>query len=51
MGDGIHLPIYASKDQWSAFLHSLILLPNVRNSNAIVHYYLDLVEDRGCEQP
>jgi hypothetical protein len=51
MGDGIHLPIYASKDQWSAFLHSLLLLPNVRNSNAIVHYYLDLVEDRGCEQP
>ncbi|KAJ7037361.1 hypothetical protein C8F04DRAFT_1256935 [Mycena alexandri] len=47
MGDGIHLPIYASKDQWSAFLHSLILLPNVRNSNAIVHHYLDLVEDRG----
>ncbi|KAJ7178030.1 hypothetical protein C8R46DRAFT_1212752 [Mycena filopes] len=47
MGDGIHLPIYASKDQWSAYLHSLILMPNVRDSTAIVHYYLDLVEDRG----
>ncbi|KAJ7625451.1 hypothetical protein B0H17DRAFT_1111090 [Mycena rosella] len=46
MGSGIHLPIYASKDQWSAFLHTLVLMPNVRNSNAIVHYYLDLVEQR-----
>ncbi|KAJ7661984.1 hypothetical protein DFH06DRAFT_987877 [Mycena polygramma] len=47
MGEGIHLPIYASKDQFAGYLHSLILMPNVRNSNAIVHYYLDLVEDRG----
>ncbi|KAJ7078212.1 hypothetical protein C8R44DRAFT_896026 [Mycena epipterygia] len=47
MGTGIHLPIYASKDQWSAFLHSLVLMPNVRNAIAIVHYYLDLVEQRG----
>ncbi|KAJ6550355.1 hypothetical protein B0H10DRAFT_2202353 [Mycena sp. CBHHK59/15] len=47
MGSGIHLPIYASKDQWAAYLHSLILMPNVRDANAIVHYYLDLVEDRG----
>ncbi|KAF7362456.1 hypothetical protein MVEN_00593200 [Mycena venus] len=47
MGDGIHLPIYASKDQFSAFLHALLLMPIVRDSNAIVHYYLDLVEDRG----
>ncbi|KAJ7666338.1 hypothetical protein B0H17DRAFT_1089966 [Mycena rosella] len=46
MGSGIHLPIYASKDQWSAFLHTLVLMPNVRNSIAIVHYYLDLVEQR-----
>ncbi|KAJ6576823.1 hypothetical protein B0H10DRAFT_1927095 [Mycena sp. CBHHK59/15] len=49
MGSGIHLPIYASKDQWAAYLHSLILMPNVRDANAIVHYYLDLVEDRGCD--
>lgn len=49
MGGGIHLPIYASKDQFSAFLHALLLMPNVRDSNAIVHYYLDLVEDRGCK--
>ncbi|KAF7351925.1 hypothetical protein MVEN_01154300 [Mycena venus] len=47
MRDGIHLPIYASKVQFSAFLHALLLMPNVRDSNAIVHYYLDLVEDRG----
>ncbi|KAJ7160845.1 hypothetical protein C8R46DRAFT_1223186 [Mycena filopes] len=47
MGDGIHLPIYASKNQWSVYLHSLILMPNVRDSTAIIHYYLDLVEDRG----
>jgi hypothetical protein len=46
---GIHLPIYASKDQWSAYLHALLLMPNVRNGNAILHYYLDLVEDRGCQ--
>ncbi|KAJ7069049.1 hypothetical protein B0H15DRAFT_871313 [Mycena belliarum] len=47
MGAGIHLPIYANKDQWSAFLHSLLLMPHVRNAIAIVHYYLDLVEERG----
>ncbi|KAJ7099755.1 hypothetical protein C8R44DRAFT_747675 [Mycena epipterygia] len=46
MGSDIHLPIYASKDQWSAWLHSLILMPNVRNAIAIAHYYLDLIEDR-----
>lgn len=49
MGRGIHLPMYASKDQYSAFLHALILMPNVRNANAICHYYLDLVEGRGCK--
>ncbi|KAF7350254.1 hypothetical protein MVEN_01328900 [Mycena venus] len=47
IGKGIHLPIYASKDQYSSFLHSLLLLPNVRNAIAIAHYYLDLVEGRG----
>ncbi|KAF8173504.1 hypothetical protein K438DRAFT_1674233 [Mycena galopus ATCC 62051] len=47
IGKGIHLPIYASKDQFSPFLHSLVLMPNVRNSDAIAHFYLDLVEGRG----
>ncbi|KAJ7166278.1 hypothetical protein C8R46DRAFT_990880 [Mycena filopes] len=47
IGAGIHLPIYASKDQFSAFLYTLVLMPNVRNGNAIAHYYLNLVEDRG----
>ncbi|KAJ7152213.1 hypothetical protein C8R43DRAFT_886349, partial [Mycena crocata] len=26
MGAGIHLPMYTSKDQWSAFLHALLLI-------------------------
>ncbi|KAJ7812339.1 hypothetical protein B0H13DRAFT_1926161 [Mycena leptocephala] len=30
---GIHLPIYVSKDQWSAYLHALLLMLNVRNGN------------------
>ncbi|KAJ7652044.1 hypothetical protein DFH06DRAFT_1270377 [Mycena polygramma] len=47
IGKGIHLPIYASKDQFSAWLHSLVLMPNVRKSESIAHYYLDLVEGRG----
>ncbi|KAJ7475578.1 hypothetical protein B0H11DRAFT_2235281 [Mycena galericulata] len=47
IGAGIHLPIYASKDQFSSFVHELLLMPNVRKANAIAHYYLDLVEHRG----
>ncbi|KAJ6544668.1 hypothetical protein DFH09DRAFT_1390008, partial [Mycena vulgaris] len=47
IGKGIHLPIYGNKDQYAALLHSLILMPNVRNANAIAHYFLDLVEGRG----
>ncbi|KAJ6565606.1 hypothetical protein DFH09DRAFT_1473818, partial [Mycena vulgaris] len=47
IGKGIDLPIYATKDQYSAWLHSLLLMPNVRNANAIAHYFLDLVEARG----
>ncbi|KAJ7231474.1 hypothetical protein B0H12DRAFT_1328276 [Mycena haematopus] len=47
IGKGIHLPIYASKDQFTPFVHSLVLMPNVRNANAIAHFYLDLVEGRG----
>ncbi|KAJ7452923.1 hypothetical protein FB451DRAFT_1521089 [Mycena latifolia] len=43
IGAGIHLPIYASKDQFSSF----ILMPNVRLGNYIAHYYMDLVERRG----
>ncbi|KAJ7115426.1 hypothetical protein C8R44DRAFT_928484 [Mycena epipterygia] len=46
IGIGIHLPIYGSKDQWSSFVHALLLMPNVRNRTAIAHYYLDLVEAR-----
>jgi hypothetical protein len=49
IGAGIHLPIYASKDQFAAFVHDLLVMPNVRNGTAIAHYYLDLVERRGCE--
>lgn len=49
IGIGIHLPIYGSKDQWSSFVHALLLMPNVRNRTAIAHYYLDLVEARDCE--
>ncbi|KAJ7739189.1 hypothetical protein B0H16DRAFT_66451 [Mycena metata] len=48
IGAGIHLPIYGSKDQFGAFVHALLLMPNVRNAQAIAHYYLDLVENRGC---
>ncbi|KAJ7264827.1 hypothetical protein C8J57DRAFT_1512195 [Mycena rebaudengoi] len=44
---GIHLPIYASKDQFAALVHDLVVMPNVRNGTAIAHYYLDLVERRG----
>ncbi|KAJ7134510.1 hypothetical protein C8R44DRAFT_427223, partial [Mycena epipterygia] len=47
IGKGINLPIYATKDQYSAWLHALILMPNVRNANTIAHYFLDLVEARG----
>ncbi|KAJ6608257.1 hypothetical protein B0H10DRAFT_1955512 [Mycena sp. CBHHK59/15] len=38
---------WQNKDQWGAFLHSLVLMPNVRDANAIAHYYLDLIEDHG----
>ncbi|KII83302.1 hypothetical protein PLICRDRAFT_119558, partial [Plicaturopsis crispa FD-325 SS-3] len=47
LGHGIRLPIYASKDQFSGYLHACVVLPNVRNSDTIAHYYLDLVESRG----
>lgn len=47
IGDGIHLPIYASKDQFSAYVHALVLMPKVRTSMTMAHYYLDLVEARG----
>jgi hypothetical protein len=49
IGAGVHLPIYASKDQYAAWLHALLLMPNVRDANAIAHYYLDLVQGRGCK--
>ncbi|KAJ7071774.1 hypothetical protein B0H15DRAFT_793339 [Mycena belliarum] len=46
IGKGIHLPIYGSKDQYTAWLHALLLMPNVRRANSIAHYFLDLVEGR-----
>ncbi|KDR77948.1 hypothetical protein GALMADRAFT_94442 [Galerina marginata CBS 339.88] len=46
IGSGIHLPIYANKDQFASWVHALILMPNVRDQIAIAHYYLDLVEGR-----
>ncbi|KJA24708.1 hypothetical protein HYPSUDRAFT_135790, partial [Hypholoma sublateritium FD-334 SS-4] len=49
IGVDIQLPIYANKDQFSSWLHSLVVMPNVRKQSAIVHYYLDLVEGRGCK--
>lgn len=49
IGKEISLPIYGSKDQFSAFVHALVILPNVRDRIAIAHYYLDNVEQRGCK--
>lgn len=49
IGSGIHLPIYATKDQFSSWLHALVVMPNVRNQNAMAHFYLDLIEGRDCE--
>ena len=51
IGKGIFLPIYGNKDQYSSWVHELILMPNIRNQEAMVHYYLDLVERRGCACP
>ncbi|KAJ6448259.1 hypothetical protein C8R45DRAFT_1046629 [Mycena sanguinolenta] len=47
IGAGIHLPTYASEDQFGVWVHGLKLMPNVRTGNVIVHYYLDLIEKRG----
>ncbi|KAJ6500290.1 hypothetical protein DFH09DRAFT_1102722 [Mycena vulgaris] len=47
IGASIHFSIHASKNQFCSFAHELLLMPNVRKGNAIVHYYLDLVEHRG----
>ncbi|KAJ6448579.1 hypothetical protein C8R45DRAFT_1046009 [Mycena sanguinolenta] len=47
IGAGIHLPTYASENQFSAWVHGLKLMPNVHTGNVIVHYYLDLIEKRG----
>jgi hypothetical protein len=42
---GVSLPIYAYKDQFSTFVLSMRVLPDVRLKNTIGHYYLDLVEE------
>lgn len=44
----VALPIYALKDQYSTYVPILRVIPNVRLSNTIGHFYLDLVEDNGC---
>lgn len=49
MGGGISFPIYASKDQFSGFLNACVVMPHVRDPDAILHYYLDLVIARDCE--
>jgi hypothetical protein len=48
MGD-VSLPIYGFKDQYSAFVPLLVVLPNVRLAIIIAHLYLDYVELHGCK--
>ncbi|KAF4586441.1 Transposase [Pleurotus pulmonarius] len=43
----VTLPIYGFKDQFSAFVPLLQVLPSVRNVETIGHLYLDLVESYG----
>lgn len=49
IGKGIQLPIYGNKDQYSSWVHELILLPNIWKPEAMVHYYLELIERHECE--
>lgn len=46
---GIALGIYAFKDQFSAFVPLMRVLPNVRKANTIAHFYLDFIEEYGCK--
>lgn len=40
----VSLPVYALKDQWGAYVHLLITVPNVRLATTCGHIYLDFVE-------
>ncbi|KAH7904526.1 hypothetical protein BJ138DRAFT_1119331 [Hygrophoropsis aurantiaca] len=48
MGEGVSLPIYGGKDQYSSFVPYLRVLPNVRCARTIAHAFLDFVEEYGC---
>jgi hypothetical protein len=45
---GVGLPIYAGKDQYSAFVPIMWVIPNVRLGTNIGHLFLDMVEQFGC---
>jgi hypothetical protein len=45
---GVGLPIYAGKDQFSAFVPIMRVIPNVRLGNTIGHFFLDVIEENGC---
>lgn len=47
MMGNVSLSIYAYKDQYSMFVLSMDVLPNVRLAHTIGHYFLDLVETYG----
>lgn len=48
MMGNVTLPIYALKDQFSTFVPSMRVLPNVRLENTIGHFYLDFIEEFEC---
>jgi hypothetical protein len=43
----VTLPIYAFKDQFSTFVLTMRVLPNIRRVETIGHLYLDLAKDYG----
>ncbi|KAF6755227.1 hypothetical protein DFP72DRAFT_1067935 [Ephemerocybe angulata] len=43
---GVGLNIYGIKDQWSAYIVTLVVVPNNRLADTIGHVYLDMVEKR-----
>jgi hypothetical protein len=43
----VTLPIYAFKDQFSTFVLTMQVLPNIRRVETIGHLYLDLAKDYG----
>jgi hypothetical protein len=49
MMGGVGLPIYGIKDQWSAFVLHLVVVPNNRMATTIGHVHLDCIETHGCE--